>query len=1119
MTARRLGRFIALVVAASLLATLAPLGAPGRVAAAALPAPNLTYPSSGASITGNPVFAWEAVSGAAKYTISVSTASDYSSSVSGFPVTTFTRNYAPPAELPNGHLYWRVAAVDAAGATGTNATDEFTKGWGDGPNATSPAQDAVLTFPTDPLLFAWDPLPGAQAYELEIDDADDFIGAKSYDTKNTSYTVVEPLTTGQAWYWRVRGVSGSVFSDWSEPLAFTSTWPTKPVLVYPAADATGITDVYFDWDPVLGAKTYQLQVSPNVDFQNNITIDETVKSTRYDPPTPLNNGNYYWRVRAIDAASAENYGPWSDDPNAAGDERVFQRGWPDKPTILWPPDGGSTTDANPADPTWQNPTFSWTPAAHASWYRVRFATNAAMTIGLDGCITNRTTWTPYTSVTGVSVSNPGSCSVSFDEGTTYFWDVAALDDPVLNSGVDIWGPPTQASSVIGLRSTVRSFVWSPPASVGTPVALESGDYLTPDICEPGTCTDYEGDTPTFAWTAAPGAFRYLVTVSLDPNFTNVYRQYCTAYNRLAPRDSWRDNQANQAYYWNVTPIADTVCGVTPDLHYVSAFQKRTLAIERLSPAGGSEQANDFTMTWRDYLATNQDRSPAVGQEATEYKVTTSAVADFSSVIEAVTVNTPFHTPSAKTYPEGPVYWKVQAIDGSGNLLTQSTSGLVTKKSPVPTQTFPANGATQQGVPYLQWNPLAYAASYDVQLDTDPNFSSPIKTQTTKMSAWAYTDALGAGTYYWRVRRNDADSRDGAWSSTWSFHLTPAAPILVAPANTANPGASTLLMQWSVTRPFAKYTLDLSTSNTFSNSVSGYPQTTVMTSWAPKTLLANGGYYWRVRGLNSSGTTVATSDTWSFTIGVPPIQENGAGTRETWARWSTSKASGGALKYARRAGASIAFTFTGTSVKLVGTKNTSGGYGSVYLDGVLQTGSLKFYSSKTRWKRSLWSKSGLANIQHTLTIVAKGTKPKASKGSYVYVDAFVVGAVTTQENGAGVVDHFRHVATGSASAGAYDVIDYVAAKGRSGPSYTVSFTGTGITWYGTKTSSSGKANVYVDGVKKASVDLYKSSTGYMASIWSSASLANGNHTLRIVLTGTKRSSSKGYDVSFDYFVVR
>ena len=72
---------------------------------------------------------------------------------------------------------------------------------------------------------------------------------------------------------------------------------------------------------------------------------------------------------------------------------------------------------------------------------------------------------------------------------------------------------------------------------------------------------------------------------------------------------------------------------------------------------------------------------------------------------------------------------------------------------------------------------------------------------------------------------------------------------------------------------------------------------------------------------------------------------------------------------------------------------------------------------------------------------------------------------------------------------------------------------------TKAAAGKAVDSFIDGVKKATVDLYRSSTAYKSSIWSSATLANGNHTLKIVVLGTKRSTAKGYDVSFDYFVIR
>ena len=390
--------------------------------------------------------------------------------------------YVHTAELLLGELFWRVAALDAGNAVGTFTTGSFSKGWTAAPSVLTPSDGKVLSFPVDPVLFSWNALPGAVSYVLEIDDATDFIGADSYTTKNTAYVVTEPVTVGQTFYWRVRGVSGSLSSEWSvvsknpnQPFSFTVDWPYIPVLVYPKADAKDITDVYFDWDPVLGAKTYQLQVSPNGDWANNKTTDITVKSTRYDPPEPLNNGNYYWRVRALDAASSPNYGRWSDD------ERLFQRGWSDTPEIVWPEevsDAPSTSLADPRDPTWQNPTFRWSPAKHASWYRIRFAEDLGMTTQLQGCITNRTTWSPYAYVDGVGTTNPGAraCSITLAKGETYYWDVMALDNPVENPGVDIWGPPKQsgsASSVYGLRSAVKSFRYDPPSLPAAPIRLLS----------------------------------------------------------------------------------------------------------------------------------------------------------------------------------------------------------------------------------------------------------------------------------------------------------------------------------------------------------------------------------------------------------------------------------------------------------------------------------------------------------------------------------------------------------------------------------------------------------------------------------------------------------------------
>ncbi len=1331
-TSRPAGRrLLALPVAVFMLAGLLPLGLPAPVAAVILAPPTLDAPASGATVSANPVFAWEAVSGAVRYRIEVSASPTFSPTIVGDE--TASLRYTPTTDLPVGTLYWQVAARDATNTLGTYQGSTFVKDWASAPNPTAPADGAVLTFPTDPLLFAWDALPGAQSYQLQVDDDDQFINPLLYSTKNTSFVVTEPKTSGQTFYWQVRGIAGTLVSAWSAPMTFSVQWPSVPTLVYPA-QGQELTDLYFDWDPVPGASTYQIQVSPNGDWAGILTMDRIVKGTRYVPhEAALNNGAYFWRVRPRDASVAGNYGGWSE-------EREFERSWQPRPVPLTPANG---------DYYVETPTFSWTPVEHAAYYELQLSTDPNF-FTWSRCYTNHTSYTPYGRVT--SAGEPGECVFDPQPGQTYYWRVRGIDPPILNPGaqepgvlglwsnssdLDVWSfvyvpampepvdPPSgstlevptltwsdasgatkymativKATGAIVSQGTTFATSWTPPTALNTadgpfrwyvqaytfnnrwspipaqgswwsfnltpivatasapeqmapadmassydmpalawepvvgadhyqvwytngsvyfqlgsdvdypsmtftttsmsagtyhwyvrafssqgadlgsssdvwsfvidvPDLLEPEAYVTPERCLPGGGCDPIADTPTLAWDPVPGALSYEVYVALDPNFTNKYREYSTSFTQLTPRESFVDNQAGQAFYWFVRPLRSNNSGRFDSQAQLnaSAFQKRSEGIHRVAPAQDAHVANEITFEWQDFLAVNQGLTPPVTQEAKQYRVQVSSVADFASLLESPLIDEPFWTPWDKTYPEGPIYWRVQATDGSNGSLTFSSSGHVVKDSPPVVPMSPPEGGLVPGVPYLQWAPQDYAASYDVQIDEDPLFSTPILTTTTRMSAWTYAEPLATGTYYWRVRRNDADTRDGPWSVTRSFRLQPDSPTLIGPANGANPSPTTLVLQWMSARPAPKYTVELSVSPTLATSVSGFPVTTVMTSFAPKTLLTNGTYYWRVKALNASGTALATSGTGSFTVdstrpsvtalspassatitsaftvtfsepvinvddstfvvtaagsstalagtvsvlsptsarftpaallvpgqtytvaltsGVTDpvgnpllpysvnvrtatiVQQNSPAVRETWGRWTTSSANGGTMKMARTASSKLTFSFTGTGVSLVGYRGPYGGYASVYLDGVAQTSSLSFYSSASQYKRTLWTKTGLADGPHTVMVMARGTKPSAAKDTWVYVDAFVVGGVTYQESDPGVKDLFRAVSTSSASASSYDVASNVSATGRSGASLTFQFRGTGITWYATKGTASGKASVYIDNVYKGTV---------------------------------------------------
>ena len=98
----------------------------------------------------------------------------------------------------------------------------------------------------------------------------------------------------------------------------------------------------------------------------------------------------------------------------------------------------------------------------------------------------------------------------------------------------------------------------------------------------------------------------------------------------------------------------------------------------------------------------------------------STAKDFSSILDDQTVDQDTYTPFSMTYPEGKLYWRVEATDGSSNALTYSDVFRVTKSSPKISLQYPHADVvlTNQGVPYFQWTPQLYAATYEIEVYKD-----------------------------------------------------------------------------------------------------------------------------------------------------------------------------------------------------------------------------------------------------------------------------------------------------------------------------------------------------------------------------------------------------------------
>jgi hypothetical protein len=144
--------------------------------------------------------------------------------------------------------------------------------------------------------------------------------------------------------------------------------------------------VVLDWQPTVGARSYQIQISTDRNFPPNTIVNQydQVFGTRYSPPATLGNDQYFWRVRPTDPAG---YQPdWSTRPIWR-----FQRWWPDQPTLGTGAGPGYPVTSDSAGLVVGDPFYyQWGPVKHASRYEVQLSTSPSFGT-YTSCFTVHTT--------------------------------------------------------------------------------------------------------------------------------------------------------------------------------------------------------------------------------------------------------------------------------------------------------------------------------------------------------------------------------------------------------------------------------------------------------------------------------------------------------------------------------------------------------------------------------------------------------------------------------------------------------------------------------------------------------------------------------------------------------
>jgi large repetitive protein len=825
------------------------------------PAPEPGEPSDSFPTVDDAVLDWTPVAGAKTYDLQISTDINFNT-LDHFVNGVTGTSYARPQTLNNDQYYWRVRPVDVNNNKpdwNSVPTWRFRRAWPEQPKLEYPVDGTTVG---DPLHFQWKPAKLASSYTLEISRSSTFSPDSSVQrctTVHTTYTpgdlaVPQNCYPGAAgtYYWRViatdqfQGQSNVPSTDRIAAQVKTFTYLPERVRPIAPADGQGVQVPTLFWHALPGAAKYKVTITPT---GSGSPVTETTAATSFTPRAPLTVGSTYrWQVQAV----SEN--------GRVGSETMASS----QPTFtVVEQDQARAASPEPTSPNLGSfhrfPTLTWSAVTGATEYRL--FVRKVNTLG-------------WTQVSGTFRYPAGEdIGTGHLDPAEYEWMVEAHGNErsdSLSTGRFTIAPPTK---VTGHRAAL------------TAAALSSSDTSCAATL-PNECQDLR-QSPVLRWDPSPNTGYYMLYLSRDRELTNPV----DGFPRRVDNTEWistaalEDSQAGSAYFWHVRPC--TAAGYCAKLEYADhAFNKLSNPVILTAPSDKSSQVDDITLSWSDYLTTNTNASAADTSvptpariEARRYRVQVSTDPNFQTgFLDDVQVDQTSFTSYANTYPEGPIYWRVQAIDGSNNPLTWSEGRRFTKKSPVPELVSPITGQGVSGNEPLTWTPLNFAASYDVEIykNNDTNPINRVVSRNSKQITLSLETPLPVSDqpYLWRVRRVDAKDRKGDWSdrgdlSRWGkFVVAGQAPVLDTPTADTRVPPSDALFTWKPAPGATPASYRFERAKQGSSTIAEtFP--TAARAYAPTRTIPEGDWRWRVTALDAAGNALGTSAWRNFKVFSAP----------------------------------------------------------------------------------------------------------------------------------------------------------------------------------------------------------------------------------------------------------
>ena len=572
--------------------------------------------------------------------------------------------------------------------------------------------------------------------------------------------------------------------------------------------------------------------------------------------------------------------------------------------------------------------------------------------------------------------------------------------------------------------------------------------------------------PQLTWAAVDGAAKYEIYRSTQQStgFTLLGTTTSTSYVNTGAA-------VGKTYYYKVRALnVDGAAGA-----YSSTVSGAAKAVAPAAPT--------VTMTYSDSGKPKLTWSAVSG--ATSYRVYRSESRGTGYSLLGTTTSTSYVNTGAaagKTY-----YYRVKAVNSAG---TSAYSNIVSGRAKAAIPAAPRvtiGNSSASGKPQLTWAAVDGAAKYEIYRSTQQSTGFTLLGTTTSTS-YVNTGAAVGKTYYYKVRALNVDGAAGAYSSTVSGAAKAVAPAAPTVTMTYSDSGKPKLT-WSAVSGATSYRVYRSESRGTGYSLLG---TTTSTSYVNTGAAVGKTYYYRVKAVNSAGTS-AYSNIVSGTARTPapaaPVLKGGTSSASgkpqlTWA------AVDGAAKYDvyRSNSADGTFSKVGSTDKTTYV-NTGAVQGVTYFYKIRAVGA-----------------SGASGFSNTVAIHVAGVvkAPAAVVLSGIKADA--AGITVTWKTTANADTY--NVLRRDASNTAWKVI----ARGVSGTSYKDTTVARGVMYSYTV------QGVAADGVTTGPYD----TTGKSAKVTASASTTPGYVTMKdarrvtigekgILLTWTTATNAKTYNV--------